>query len=93
MKTIRTARPDERCDLNELQRRESLANPGDRDVLLEHPEVIDTPAERGRADGVSALHVIGNPHAAQFYLEVGFVPLGPADTEFGPATAYTLRLT
>jgi len=49
-------------------------------------------AERARADGVSVIHVIGNPHAEQFYLAAGFVPLRSADTEFGPATAYELRL-
>ncbi|MEO8262166.1 MAG: GNAT family N-acetyltransferase [Pseudolysinimonas sp.] len=145
---IRIARPDERLDIIELQRRASLANPGDRNVLLEHPEAVDTPAEqftagqvsvaeidgvvlgfaaliprddgnleldalfteptawrrgiaralvahgaeRARADGVAAIHVIGNPHAEQFYLAAGFVPLGIADTEFGPGTEYELRL-
>ncbi|MEO8093945.1 MAG: GNAT family N-acetyltransferase [Pseudolysinimonas sp.] len=148
MITIRTARTDERLDLIELQRRASLANPGDRAAMEAHPEAVDTPAEqfeagqvtvaeidgavlgfaaliprddgnleldalftepaawrqgiaralvqhgadRARADGISAIHVIGNPHAAEFYLAVGFVPIGPADTEFGPATAYELRL-
>lgn len=148
MITVRTARTDERRDLIELQRRASLANPGDRDILLEHPEAVDTPAEqfaagqvtlaeidgavvgfaaviprndgkaeldalftdppawrrgvaralvsdaadRARANGVPAIHVIGNPHAREFYLAAGFVPIGPADTEFGPATAYELRL-
>ncbi len=41
---IRTAFPHQRLFLIELQRRASLANPGDRALLLERPELIDTPA-------------------------------------------------
>ncbi len=148
MITIRIARPDERAGVIELQRRASLANPGDREVLLAHPEAVDTPAtqlaagqvtvaeidgmmlgfaafvpredgdleldalftdpaawrrgiaraliahgaKEARAVGVRAIHVIGNPHAEQFYLATGFVALGPASTDFGDATAYELRL-
>ena len=43
---VRPARPDEREQLQELQRRASLANPGDRDSILSHPEVIDLPLEQ-----------------------------------------------
>ena len=145
---IRVARLDERLDVIELQRRASLANPGDRAALLAHPEAVDTPAEQfaagqvtvaeiegtvlgfaamipredgdieldalftepswwrqgiaralvrhgaeqARLGGAKALYVIGNPHAEQFYLAEGFVPTGAANTEFGPATAYVLRL-
>ena len=148
MVTIREARPEERRNIIELQRRASLANPGDRAALLAHPEAVDTPAEQfaagqvtvaeidgkvlgfaamiprddgsieldalftepsswrqgiaralvrhgadqARLGGAKALNVIGNPHAEKFYLAVGFVPIGPANTEFGPATAYELRL-
>lgn len=41
--TIRTARADERGALEELQRRASLANPGDREAILAHPEAIAIP--------------------------------------------------
>lgn len=41
--TIRTARIDERVGLIELQRRASLANEGDRAILLANPDVIDIP--------------------------------------------------
>jgi len=47
---IRPALLSERADLIELQRRASLANPGDRDALLAHPEAVDTPMEQF-ADG------------------------------------------
>ena len=37
---IRPARADERSELEGLQWRASLANPGDRDALLAHPDAI-----------------------------------------------------
>lgn len=43
---IRPARPDEREALEELQRRASLANPGDREALLAHPDAIEVPREQ-----------------------------------------------
>ncbi|MEP6482372.1 MAG: GNAT family N-acetyltransferase [Rhodoglobus sp.] len=146
MTTIRPARADERAALVELQRRASLANPGDRDAMLAHPEAVDTPAgqfEAGqvflaedagvvlgfaavipRADGEaeldalfvepglwrsgvgralvahaaanakgsSVLHVIGNPHAADFYRAVGFVETGSFDTQFGRGILFELAL-
>ena len=49
-------------------------------------------AQQARGLGAKAIHVVGNPHAEQFYLAAGFVPVGPAETEFGPATSYELRL-
>jgi len=146
---VRIARVDERAALIELQRRASLANPGDRAVLEDHPEAIDTPRgqflaeqvvaaetdgevagfaaflprtdgafeldalfvepamwRRGIAstlirygsdlaakNGMSAIHVIGNPHAREFYLALGFVPAGTAETQFGSATEYVLTVT
>ena len=44
--TIRLARPEERLDLEALQRRASLALPEYREQLEAHPEVIDLPAEQ-----------------------------------------------
>lgn len=44
--TIRLARPDERLDLEALQRRASLALPEYRKQLEAHPEVIELPAEQ-----------------------------------------------
>jgi len=40
---IRTARADERAALIELQRRASLANEGDRAMVLANPDIIDIP--------------------------------------------------
>lgn len=42
---IRRALRSERSILEELQRRASLANPGDRDALLAHPDAIALPVE------------------------------------------------
>jgi GNAT superfamily N-acetyltransferase len=36
-----------------------------------------------RSGGSTALHVIGNPHAEQFYLACGFQMIGTVDTRFG----------
>ena len=41
--TIRPAVPSERKHLEDLQRRASLNNPGDRDVLLANPDAITMP--------------------------------------------------
>jgi len=48
--SIRCALPSEREALEALQRRASLANPGDREVLLAHPDAIELPIEQ-IADG------------------------------------------
>jgi GNAT superfamily N-acetyltransferase len=41
---VRDAEPRERAALEELQRRASLHNPGDRAALLAHPDAIRLPA-------------------------------------------------
>lgn len=43
---IRTAQASEKRLLEELQRRASLANPGDREALLANPDAIELPAEQ-----------------------------------------------
>jgi GNAT superfamily N-acetyltransferase len=43
---LRLARPEERLDLEALQRRVSLALPEYRDQLEAHPDAIDLPAEQ-----------------------------------------------
>ena len=43
---IRQANPSEQRVLEELQRRASLNNPGDRDALLEYPDAIAVPIEQ-----------------------------------------------
>ena len=44
--SIRPARLDEQSMLEALQRRASLGNPGDRDVLLANPEAISLPIDQ-----------------------------------------------
>lgn len=43
---LRVASPSEKEDLEELQRRASLENPGDRESLLAHPDAIEVPREQ-----------------------------------------------
>jgi len=137
---IRTALPSEQRHLEELERRAGLANPGDREAILIHPEIIEVPLEqivsgdvfvleakgvvagfasvKSRQDGDTdldglfvdpvmqrsgfgrllvdycagiarardskALHVIGNPHAEDFYLACEFEQVGTTKTRFGP---------
>jgi GNAT superfamily N-acetyltransferase len=139
--TIRAAIAHEQQGLQALQRRASLANSGDREALLAHPDAIEVPTDqivsgqvfvlesdglvagfaavvpRGDGDaeldalfvephlqrrgfgrslvdhcaqvalerGSMALHVIGNPHAREFYLSCGFASVGVIETRFGPA--------
>ena len=45
--------------------------------LLEHC------GEKARSMGSSALHVVGNIHAKQFYLSCGFTIVGTFETRFG----------
>ena len=137
---IRVALPSEKLNLEQLQMRASLANEGDRDALLAHPDAIQLPVEQvagdrvfvseyegaivgfaaiePRADGESeldglfveprmqrrgiaksliehcaeivrkqgstAIHVVGNPHATEFYSACGFEVIGTTETRFGP---------
>ena len=43
---IRLALPSEKLELEQLQTRASLANDGDRDALLAHPDAIQVPVEQ-----------------------------------------------
>jgi GNAT superfamily N-acetyltransferase len=53
--TLRVARTQEREALEALQRRASLANPGDREALLAHPEAIAIPEDQiARGDVIVA---------------------------------------
>lgn len=137
---IRPAVLSEQNDLEDLQRRASLTNAGDRDALLAHPDAIALRPEQiaagavfvlehkgiiggfaallPRADGGAELdalfvdptlrrrgmgrllvehcsevahsqgstflHVVGNPHAEDFYIACGFTLTGTAETRFGP---------
>jgi GNAT superfamily N-acetyltransferase len=49
---IRLARGAEKAALEALQLRAALANPGDREAMLSHPDAIDLPAEQIEAGHV-----------------------------------------
>ena len=136
---VRPAVASEQKQLEALQWRASLNNPGDRDALLAHPDAIELPLEQiriggvfvaeiagstmgfaailpredgdfeldalfvepgawrqgigralvehcaaaARAMGAESLHVLGNPHAENFYNACGFNTLGTKQTRFG----------
>jgi GNAT superfamily N-acetyltransferase len=145
---IRPAVISERKELEDLQRRASLTNIGDRDALLAHPDAIELPpeqiaagavfvceqngviagfaallprddggaeldalfvepslrrrgiarslvehcAEVARSHGSTFLHVVGNPHAEDFYIACGFQLTGTAETRFGPGLLMRKRV-
>jgi N-acetylglutamate synthase-like GNAT family acetyltransferase len=136
---VRSALVSEQKELEALQWRASLNNPGDREALLANPDAIKLPVEQiaagqvfvaevagsvkgfatilpredgnseldalfvepstwrhglgrklidhcvqaARAQGSSAIYVIGNPHAEGFYTACGFEMLGTTQTQFG----------
>lgn len=43
--------------------------------------------EFARTQGSCALHVVGNPHAKEFYNQCGFEVIGTTETRFGPGLA------
>lgn len=47
--------------------------------------LVEHCAERARASGSNALHVVGNPHAEVFYIACGFEMIGSVTTRFGVA--------
>lgn len=57
---IRAAIVSEQAALEELQRRASLNNPGDREALLAHPEAIELPLRQIEAGGVFVAEVDGS---------------------------------
>ena len=56
---VRSAIASEQKQLEALQWRASLNNPGDRDALLANPDAIDLPLEQIRAGGVFVAEVSG----------------------------------
>src|ERR1043165_1489186 len=54
---VRPALVSEQKQLEALQWRASLNNPGDRDALLAHPDAIELPLEQIRAGGVFVAEV------------------------------------
>ena len=68
---IRQAHPSEQAALEDLQRRASLNNPGDREALLAHPDAIEVPAEQ-----IAAGRVFVAEHTGTI---VGFAAVVPRD--------------
>jgi GNAT superfamily N-acetyltransferase len=54
--------------------------------------LVEHCAEIARSKGSTTLHVIGNPHAEQFYLACGFSIIGSFQTRFGPGLLMRLPL-
>ena len=46
--------------------------------------MVEYCAGAARQRGSKALHVIGNPHAEEFYTGFGFQQIGTTETRFGP---------
>jgi GNAT superfamily N-acetyltransferase len=47
-------------------------------------KLVEHCAKIAHSTGSNALHVVGNPHAEQFYLACGFRTVGTFATRFGP---------
>jgi len=82
-----TRGPDDQPDLEDLFvdpecRRRGIAR-----------RLIHDAASTARRAGHRAITVTGNPHALAFYRAVGFVEIGQAETELGPAPRLRLDLT
>ena len=71
-------RDDGDTELDALFVEPTLQRQGIGRKLLEHCP------EQARSAGSSALHVVGNFHAKQFYLSCGFIIVGTFETRFGP---------
>ncbi len=46
--------------------------------------MVEYCSEAARLQGSAFLHVVGNPHAQDFYIACGFQLTGTAETRFGP---------
>lgn len=57
---VRPAVASEQKQLEALQWRASLNNPGDRDALLAHPDAIELPIEQIREGGVFVAEIAGS---------------------------------
>jgi GNAT superfamily N-acetyltransferase len=73
---IRLARASELNELESLQRRASLANPGDRDALLANPDAIDLPP-----DQIAAGQVLVAERGGRILGFAAVLPRGDGDFE------------
>jgi GNAT superfamily N-acetyltransferase len=68
---VRSAVASQRKQLEDLQWRASLNNPGDRDALLQHPDAIELPVDQIMNGGVFVAEVAGSV--------IGFAAILPRD--------------
>ena len=80
------AREDGDTELDALFVEPSIQRQGVGKRLVEHC------AKMARSKGSTSLHVVGNPHAEQFYLACGFSIIGRFETRFGPGLLMRLPL-
>jgi GNAT superfamily N-acetyltransferase len=71
-------RPDGDTELDALFVEPSIQRRGFGRMLVEHC------AKVAHLGGSTGLHVVGNPHAENFYLACGFLTVGTFSTRFGP---------
>jgi predicted N-acetyltransferase YhbS len=55
-------------------------------------ELVDDASRIARERGATRIDVVANPQAVAFYEAVGFVPVGKAETRFGPAPRMSLSV-
>jgi GNAT superfamily N-acetyltransferase len=70
-------RTDGETELDALFVEPELRRRGIGRLLVEHS------CQLALKNGSAALHVIGNPHAQEFYIACGFNPIGTTQTRFG----------
>ena len=75
-------REDSEVDLDGLFVEPQLWRHGIGRLLVEYSVVF------ARAQGSAALHVVGNPHAEEFYRACGFEMLGTVPTRFGAGRSF-----
>lgn len=79
-------RPDGDVELDGLFVEPTLWKSGVGRALVQASQVF------ARAKGASSLHVVGNPHALEFYEACGFRRAGVQTTQFGQGILLRLRL-
>jgi GNAT superfamily N-acetyltransferase len=79
-------REDPEMDLDGLFVEPQFWRHGIGRLLVEHSVVF------ARAQGAAALHVVGNPHAEEFYQACGFEMLGTVSTRFGVGLSFRRML-
>jgi GNAT superfamily N-acetyltransferase len=79
-------RADGETELDALFVDPELRRHGIGRLLVEHSGQV------ARENGSAALHVIGNPHAQEFYIACGFKQIGTTQTRLGVALLFKKML-